>query len=278
MLLCGCSQAYFWAVNAGAARAPVETARYRAGDDGELDVYRAATGGNAPVVVFFYGGSWQSGRRQDYRFVAAALARRGIVAVVPDYRKSPRHPFPAFMHDAAAAVAWTHANAHRYGGDPGRIFVMGHSAGAQIAALLATDDRYLRAVAMSPRDLAGAIGLAGPYDFLPITDPDIKHVFGPETDWPQSQPVNFVDGDEPPFLLIHGASDDKVRPANSEHLAAKLRARHEPVTLEIVPGTGHVGLINGFASPRFSPVLADSLRWIEASERRGEGHDHRSPR
>jgi len=186
------------------------------------------------------------------------------VVIVPDYRKSPAYPFPAFMHDAASAVAWSREHVGQYGGDPARIFVMGHSAGAQIAALLGTDARYLRMVGMRPRDLAGIIGLAGPYDFLPITDPKIKTVFGPEKDWPLSQPVNFVDGDEPPFLLLHGASDRKVWPMNSEHLAARLLAQREPVSLQLVPGTGHIGLLSGFLSPRFSPVLDDSLRWINA--------------
>jgi acetyl esterase/lipase len=264
-LLCGCSRAYFSVVNAGVIESRPESAEYGPGADRRLDVYRTRAAGNAPVVVFFYGGSWRSGRRQDYRFVAAALARRGVVAVIPDYRKSPRHPFPAFMQDAAAAVAWTRANATRYGGDPARIFVMGHSAGGQIAALLATDARYLRAVGMTPRDLAGVIGLAGPYDFLPIVDPKIKAVFGAEEEWPRSQPVNFVDGDEPPFLLLHGASDRKVLPVNSERLAARLRAQHEAATVEIVPGTGHIGLVNGFVSPRFSPALDLSLRWIDAT-------------
>jgi acetyl esterase/lipase len=267
-LLSGCSQAYFWAVNADAPESRVETAAYAPGAEHELDVYRIRATTPAPVVVFFYGGSWQSGRRQDYRFVAAALASHGVLAIVPDYRKSPQYPFPAFMQDAAAAVAWTKANAARYGGDPARIYVMGHSAGGQIAALLATDGHYLQAVGMKPCDLAGVIGLAGPYDFLPITDPKIKTVFGPEKDWPLSQPVNFVDGDEPPFLLLHGATDNKVWPMNSEHLAAKLRAQHEAVTLEIVPDTGHIGLINGFVSRRFSPALDDSLRWIDAGTHR----------
>jgi len=267
-LLCGCSQAYCWAVNAGVSETRSEAAAYAPGAEGELDVYRTGGPKPAPVVVFFYGGSWQSGRRQDYRFVGAALASHGIVAVIPDYRKSPQYPFPAFMHDAASAVAWSKTNAARYGGDPARIFVMGHSAGGQIAALLATDAHYLQAVGMKPRDLAGVIGLAGPYDFLPITDPKIKIVFGPEKDWPLSQPVNFVDGDEPPFLLLHGASDRKVWPMNSQHLAAKLRAQHEAVTVEIVPDTGHIGLINGFVSPRFSPALNDSLRWIDTISRR----------
>lgn len=263
-LLCGCSSTYFWILNAGAPESRMQTVAYATGTGHELDIYRPHDGKPAPVVVFFYGGSWQTGQRQDYRFVGASLASHGVLAIIPDYRKSPEHPFPAFMHDAAAAVAWAKAHAANYGGDPARVFVMGHSAGAHIAVLLATDARYLQDVGMKPRDLAGVIGLAGPYDFLPITDPRIKAVFGAETDWPQSQPVNFVDGDEPPFLLMHGASDNKVWPANSEHLAQKLRARHEPVTLEIIPDTGHIGLINGFLSPRFSPVLADSLRWIQA--------------
>jgi acetyl esterase/lipase len=264
VVLSGCSEAYFWVINAHTPDSRVETASYGPDADQGLDVYRVRSDKPAPIVVFFYGGSWQSGRRQDYRFVGAALASRGVIAVLPDYRKSPQHPFPTFMHDAAAAVAWTKANATRLGGDRSRIFLMGHSAGGQIVALLATDASYLRAVAMRPRDLAGVIGLAGPYDFLPITEPDIKIVFGPEKDWPISQPVNYVDGDEPPFFLLHGTDDTRVRPANSEHLAARLRAQGEPVTLEMIPDTGHIGLINGFVSPRFSPVLEDSLRWINA--------------
>jgi acetyl esterase/lipase len=141
---------------------------------------------------------------------------------------------------------------------------MGHSAGGHIAALLATDGRYLHAVGMAPRELDGVIGLAGPYDFLPFTDPKVQKVFGPEKEWPLSQPVNFVDGDEPPFLLLHGGADDLVWPRNSEHLAARLVARHEQVTLEILPGVGHIGLVSGFAYPRFSPALERSLDWIRA--------------
>jgi len=268
-LLTGCSQVYFWTINAGDRDSRGETASYAPGSDQQLDVYRARAHGPAPVVVFFYGGSWRNGQRQDYRFVGKALAERGVVVVIPDYRKAPRYPFPAFMRDAASAVAWTRANIGRYGGDPTRIFVMGHSAGGQIAALLATDAEYLAAVGMRPRDLAGVIGLAGPYDFLPIVDPKIKAVFGAEKDWPRSQPVNFVDGDEPPFLLLHGASDTTVRPMNSEHLATKLQAQRESVVLKIVPATGHIGLLSGFASPRFSPVLEDSLDWISATDSRG---------
>jgi acetyl esterase/lipase len=267
--LTGCSQAYFWSINTGSRDSRGETVSYAPGSAQQLDVYRTQAHGPAPVVVFFYGGSWRNGQRQDYRFVAKALTERGIVVVIPDYRKAPRYRFPVFMHDAASAFSWTRAKIAGYGGDPTRIFVMGHSAGGQIAALLATDAEYLQAVGMRPRDLAGVIGLAGPYDFLPIVDPKIKAVFGAEKDWPRSQPVNFVDGDEPPFLLIHGASDTTVRPTNSQHLAAKLQGQREPVVLKIVPATGHIGLLSGFASPRFSPVLEDSVDWINATDSRG---------
>lgn len=264
LALTGCQRAYFWAINARAPARHAETAVFDPGSGLAADVYRPGGSQAAPVVVFFYGGSWRNGRKEDYRFVGAALARQGIVVVIPDYRKAPAHLFPTFMEDAARAVAWTRANAARIGGDPERIFVMGHSAGAHIAALLATDGHYLRAVGMAPRDLRGVIGLAGPYDFLPFTDPKVQEVFGPKPTWPLSQPVNFVDGDEPPFLLLHGADDDLAWPSNSQHLAARLEAAGEPVTLEILPGIGHVRLVNGFAYPSVSPVLDRSLRWMRA--------------
>ena len=75
---------------------------------------------NLPVVVFFYGGSWQSGRRQDYSFVAQALTSRGCVVVIPDYRLYPEANFPAFVEDGAAAFAWVHEHISRFGGDPGQ--------------------------------------------------------------------------------------------------------------------------------------------------------------
>ena len=269
LIATGCQGAYFATINAGVRDGDVRSFEYDAGHDLALDLYRPVAARPAPVVVFLYGGSWRNGERNYYRFVGTALARRGVLVIIPDYRKAPAAPFPAFMDDAARAVAWARAHAAEHGGDPARIHVMGHSAGAHIAALLATDDQYLRRVGMAPRDLAGVVGLAGPYDFLPITDPKIKDVFGAEADWPRSQPVNFVDGDEPPFLLLHGGADRTVWPRNSENLAAKLRATGEPVTLTIVPGVSHVGLVNGFLSPRFSPVLADSLQFIEATAARG---------
>ncbi len=263
LALTACQSAYFGALNLGLGHG--EPVLFDARHGLSLDVYRPAGGArNAPVVVFFYGGSWQSGERGYYRFVGEALAQRGVLVLVPDYRKAPKDVFPAFMQDGATAVAWARAHAAGYGGDPRRVFLMGHSAGAQIAALLATDGRFLAAQGMRPRDLAGVIGLSGPYDFLPLTDPKVMQALGPSPGWPSTQPVNFVDGDEPPFLLLHGDADKTCWPSNSQHLAARLRDRGEPAELVIVPGVGHVGMLNGFRSARFSPALERSVRWIEA--------------
>jgi acetyl esterase/lipase len=261
LLVAGCQQAYFRAVNLGIDDGAAVV--YDAGNGLSLDVYRpAASPRPAPVVVFFYGGSWRNGERGWYRFVGRALARAGIVAIIPDYRRAPDHPFPTFMHDAATATAWARAHATDLGGDPAHLFLMGHSAGAQIAALLGTDARYLAARGMRPRQLAGIVGLSGPYDFLPLTSPQIMQALGPPAGWPDTQPVNFVDGDEPPFLLLQGADDHVVDPGNATRLAARLRAQGEPVQVTLVPGVGHVAMVNGFRSSRASPALADSVAWI----------------
>lgn len=236
---------------------------YADGPRQQLDVYvpdELAPG--APVVVFFYGGSWQTGRKEDYTFVAQALASRGMIAVVPDYRLYPAVTFPAFVQDAARAVAWTHEHIAAFGGNVCNLFVAGHSAGAQIAALLATNQRYLDAVGGSADWLAGFIGLAGPYDFLPITDPDLQAVFAPRDAWPLSQPVNFVTGNEPPMLLLHGGADTVVHAEDSRILAHKINVAGGYAELHIYEGVGHVGLIARLAAPlRF---LGPQLDHIEA--------------
>ena len=266
--LSGCQQAYFKALNAATDDELALTRSYDREHGLALDVYRPqGVSGPAPVLVFLHGGSWQRGRREYYRFVGEALAARGVLVLVPDYRKAPAHPFPSFVEDAAAATAWAHANAASYGGDPGRIFLMGHSAGAHMAALVATDASYLRRWGLEPRNLAGVIGLAGPYDFQPEVNPRIgRRVFWSVREWPRTQPVHYVDGDEPPFLLMHGDRDRMVWVDNSRSLARRLRDQGEPVELRILPGIGHVGLVNGFYSPRFSPALAETLSWMKKSQ------------
>ena len=199
---------------------------YAPGDRHDLDIYAPNGRSAAPVVVFIYGGRWSFGDKADYRFVAAALAARGFLTVVPDYRLYPQVRFPAFLRDNAAAVAWTKANIARYGGDPRRIFLMGHSAGAYNVAMLTLDKQWLAADGLDPdRDIAGMIGLAGPYDFLPLTDADVKDIFSPAEDLRLTQPITFARGNAPPMFMAAGTADQTVMPRNTEHLAAAIPPR-----------------------------------------------------
>jgi len=241
---------------------------YADGPRHALDVFAPrAAAAPAPVVVFFYGGGWESGSKEMYRFVGAALAARGVLTVIPDYRVYPEVRFPAFMDDAAAAVAWTHANASRFGGDPRRLFLMGHSAGAQIASLLALDASYLGAVKLSPQhDVCGVIGLAGPYDFLPLQSAVLQEIFGPEAGRPRSQPINFVSPQAPPMLLLAGSDDDTVDPGNTLRLAARLRAVGGTVEDTVYAGVGHKTLIAAFSGPLtfLAPAREAVLRFVAA--------------
>jgi acetyl esterase/lipase len=218
-----------------------------------LDVYvPEGLAGPAPVVVFFYGGRWQSGDKGQYRFVGEALAARGFIAVIPDYRLYPEVRFPRFVDDGAAAVAWTRANLGRFGGDPTALHLMGHSSGAHIAALLALDHHYLAGAGVPAAAIGSFVGLAGPYDFLPLDDPTLERIFAVD-DMAATQPITFADRSAPPTLLLHGADDATVLPANSEHLAAALAAAGNRAELKIYPGIGHVGLAAALAAP---------LRWL----------------
>jgi acetyl esterase/lipase len=258
LVLAGCSSTYFAVINVG-GKARVEAAY---GDDPvqRLDVWRAVGNDNAPIVVFVYGGRWQKGSRAQYGFVGKALAARGVAAVLPDFRDWPEGRFPTFVQDVAQAVRWARDHAREFGGDPSRIYLAGHSSGAHIAALVATDARYLAAVGMQPRDLAGVVGIAGPYDFLPITAPDMREIFAP--DHAATQPVNFIDGDEPPFLLLHGVDDKTVWLRNSERLAAKLRAAGVAVELKAYPDLGHVRILSALRFPSLAPTLDDTVGFV----------------
>ena len=212
-----------------------------------LDVYSPVRP-NAPVVVFLYGGGWRDGRKESYRFLAAELARLGFVTVVPDYRVYPEVRFPGFLFDAAEAVAWTKRNIAQYGGDPKRLFVMGHSAGAHIAAMLTLDRQWLGRVGLDPdRDIAGMIGLAGPYDFLPLRDPVLQTIFAPAGDLRLSQPITFARGDAPPMFLASGMDDTVVLPSNTTKLADRIRVQGGRVQAHLYPSLGHAVLIGAFA-------------------------------
>ena len=266
----GCKAAFFGTVGVlGGHHAQRHTGIvFDAAHDLKLDVYLPANAAGAPVVVFFYGGAWISGERAWYRYAGEALSRHGLVVVIPDYRKAPQVRFPAFMDDAALAVQWTREHAAQFGGDARRLFVMGHSAGAHIGALLATDARYLARVGMQPCDLSGFIGLAGPYDFAPFSDDYLLEVFGSDAQAQQAaMPAQYVDGDEPPMLLLQGLADTTVWPRNTRSLAAKLQARGEPVETKFYPGVGHTRIALSLAAPfsRWSTALADTLAFIAAA-------------
>lgn len=235
---------------------------YGDGPRRQLDIYApVATGkGRLPVIMFIYGGSWANGTREGYHFAARALSAAGFVTVVPDYRLVPDVYFPGFIEDCAAALRWTRVHAAEYGGDPDRIVLVGHSAGAYNAAMLALDPRFLG------RDRAaikGFAGLAGPYDFLPLDGAISARTFGR---WPrpeETQPIHYADASAPPMLLLHGSDDDTVWPKNSINLDRKLRSLGVASELKVYPGLGHVGIVTALARPfrDQAPVLADVTRF-----------------
>lgn len=246
LLLAGCHASFFGAVNTLQPGANVVAHRdnvFDAAHGLSLDVYAPAHADHAPVVVYFYGGDWTTGKRQWYRWVGEALAAQGIVAMIPDYRLWPAVRMDGFLRDGAEAVRWARDHAGMYGGDPSHLFVMGHSAGGQIAAMLATDKEWLATVEMKPRDLSGFIGVAGAYDFLPLDEPQYVGMFGStQEEQARSQPINFVDGDEPPALLLQGEEDTEVFPSEAISLEGRFRQLGEPVELKLYPHLGHEGL------------------------------------
>ncbi len=218
------------------------------------------------MIVFFYGGSWQTGARSEYGFVAARLARRGFVVAVPDYRLFPEAVFPAFLEDAASAVAWMFRHASEFGGNPAELFLIGHSAGAYNAVMLALAPEYLRGAGLEAARLTGVIGLAGPYDFLPLGSGVLRRIFEHGNDVARTQPINLARGDAPPLFLLTGGADTSVLPRNSTALAARLRALGGVVETRIYPKLGHVGIILAVLSLlRWrAPVMRDMLGFIAA--------------
>lgn len=247
-----------------------------------LDVYNFAKAQNAPVVVFFYGGRWTEGNKEEYKFVGQALTSQGFVVVIADYRKYPQVRFPAFVQDGAKAVKWAHENIQRFGGDPNKIFVMGHSSGAHIAAMLALNETYLKAVGGSRTWLRGMIGLAGPYDFMPLTAPDLRDMFGPPDRYAFSQPILFVDGQNPPMLLLHAEDDQTVLVKNTRNLSKAVAKAGGPVETLVYPKiscpafNSHSCILATIAAPlrKQSDVLAGITDFIK---RRSVGSGAVSP-
>jgi acetyl esterase/lipase len=232
----------------------------------KLDIYvpENAENKNLDVVVFFYGGRWTSGAKEDYRFAGTAFAGRGFITVIPDYRKYPDVKFPAFVANGAKAVAWTYDHIAAYGGDKTRIHLAGHSAGAHIGALIAADPRYLAAEGKKRADVVHDFaGLAGPYDFVP-DEPDLMDMFGPPANYPRMQVTSFIDGRQPPMLLLYGDADTTVKRENLDLLEARIREKGGCVRSIIYPDINHIAILVAlsWAGSRRAPVADDMAKFF----------------
>jgi acetyl esterase/lipase len=227
----------------------------------KLDVYvpdAVAHPGTLPVIVFLYGGAWQTGERAEYRFIGEALASKGFVVVIPDYRVYPEVSYPAFVEDAAAACAWAHREARRYRGDPRRMVLMGHSAGAHIAAMVAYNERFLAAHGLGRGDVRALVGLAGPYDFVP-SEPAIVAALSVGGSADAAMPARYVHGGEPPSLLVTGGRDTRVEPGNQVRLARRLRQSGSEVVERVHPAMSHAGVLARLSAPLRDAGLLDEI-------------------
>lgn len=242
----------------------VKDVAYGEGPRHKLDIYVPdGLSAPAPILIFLHGGSWQFGDKDQYRALGWAFASKGIVTVVANYRLYPPHGFPLFVEDGARVFEHVRDHAPEFGGDPNRIFLSGHSAGAHIAAMLAANGDYLRAAGADPSQIRGVIGIAGPYDFLPLKDPALIALFG-GANVPETQPIHFVDGKCAPMLLAHGRDDTTVGAGNSKRLAQKLQSFGSEVVVRYYHNTGHIGILLSLA-PGFrkrTTLYEDMLAFI----------------
>lgn len=251
-----------------AAKVEDKGARYADGPRGGIDIYAPPVAqGPAPIAIFFYGGSWDSGRRQDYGWAARAIAAQGFLTLVPDYRLYPEVRFPSFLDDGAQAVRWAADHAAALGGDPSRIVLIGHSAGAYNAAMLALDPRYLAAAGVKPGAIKAFAGLSGPYAFLPLDGPITRQTFGQASDLEATQPTRYARADAPPAFLATGDKDTTVYPRNTRKLAAALRDKGAKVEERHYEGLDHAGAVLALSRPfrHKSTLLADMIAFLKAA-------------
>jgi acetyl esterase/lipase len=249
----------------GGSRRVAQGIAYGDGPRRKLDVYAPATPGPHPVIMFVYGGSWNSGRRQDYAFAGAAFAARGFVTIVPDYRVVPETLFPGFIEDCAAALRWAGNHAGEYGGDASRIVMVGHSAGAYNTMMLALDAHYMADAGVDPARVRGAVGLAGPYDFIPFDVQVTQEAFGEAPDAVLTQPVHFARADAPPLLLLWGEADTTVGPRNLRSLEAAMRTAGGRVETKTYPDVNHVDIMLAVSRPfrARAPTLDDVTEFAQ---------------
>jgi len=268
-MLAACTQTQLLLINSLARFddfSAVENIAYGEHELNRLDIYlpKRAKASHASVV-FFYGGCWggcETINKENYLFVAQALTSHGYTVVIPDYRRYPEVKFDTIINDSKQSVDWVKKHIAEYGGNAEKIFLMGHSAGAHLAAMLTLNEAYL--APSTYRSIKGFVGLAGPYNFLPFTDAYQKVVFGPEEKYPDSQPINFVQGTEPPLLLLYGTSDVMVKPVNIESLSRKVKEAGGCVETHLYGNLDHVGLLGSLSLPlqNSEPVLLDIIDFL----------------
>lgn len=222
----------------------------------------------APVMIFFYGGSWQGGDKAWYRAFGEAFTSKGIIVAVADYRLYPQARYPAFVEDSALALRFVREHVSEHGGDPERLFLAGHSAGAYNAMMSICDARYLREVGGDLSWVRGLIGISGPYDFLPLKDDKLIEIFGGDRRV-ETQPITYVDRAYPPMLLVTGSKDRTVSWKNTKRMAAKLREFGTDVTENVYSDAGHIDIILSVA--RFlrgrTTLREDITRFVKKYER-----------
>lgn len=231
----------------------------------KLDVYRPTEPcKSCPVVIWVYGGAWNSGDKEEYQFIGEAFTSAGMIVVIPNYRKYPQVRFPDFIDDVANAVSWVNKNIQQYGGDPNQLNLMGHSAGAHIVMMLAFDPQYLAKAHVPKASIKTAIGLAGPYDFLPSSEDAVAQTFATAVPLEAGQPITYANGNGPPTLLAVGLEDVRVSPKNTFSLAKKIQDNGGRIELIRYPHLGHPDIVLSLSKPfrGLSSVRRDVLKFI----------------
>lgn len=248
------------------SRVVVSDARFGPDPAQRIDVIAPETPGPHPVLIFIHGGGWHSGAPGEYAFIGRHFARAGYVVVLPGYRLGEAGRYPHMLEDSAAALAWVQGNAARLGGDPQRVFVMGHSAGAYNAVMLALDGQWLDRAGVAPGFIKGVVGLSGPYDFYPFTSDSARNAFAHVADPRITQPINHVRAPAPPMLLLTGDADETVKMRNSKVLAEALTTAGQPTVPVVLAGVDHAGPVLKLAAPfiRDRRVIDPVLQFLTA--------------
>lgn len=277
LTMCGCTSAAFMAANLPTYFddiAVVHDLAYGPDSSQTLDIYASANpnGKQMEVIIFFYGGRWTYGKKDEYRFIGATFAKEGYLVVIPDYSKYPSVRFPRFVQDGAKALTWVSDHITKFHGNPKRIHVLGHSAGAHIGALLAADPHYLADEGKDrSRIIYDFIGLAGPYAFTP-DEPDLEDMFGPPQNYPHMQVTTFIDGTQPPMLLLYGDEDRSVKLANLQKLEQRIIHQGGCVRSRIYPKVSHTDLVGALSrwNPHTIPIIDDMTKFFASCHSGGQ--------